>query len=178
MNCFLWLVDYALDKDILTEHMWIFAAYFIMRDHDTHIDFLPLLKCKALHFAADFKRVLGCLISSKCLLDLNNSKPFSFCPWLSLFTAMFCHAGPSSLAFLAGWLILMDSDLQMSKSRRSGLQLKLKLHQLSWRITMWLTVMTALRAMNSKLQLVFLRIMRVFVLERVIAPLVITFELA
>ena len=39
-------------------------------------------------------------------------------------------------------------------------------------------VMTALKAMNTKLQLVFLRIMRVFVLERVIAPLVITFELA
>ena len=38
--------------------------------------------------------------------------------------------------------------------------------------------MTALKAMNSKLQLVFLRIMRVFVLERVIPPLVITFELA
>ena len=32
--------------------------------------------------------------------------------------------------------------------------------------------------MNSKLQLVFLRIMRVFVLERIIPPLVITFELA
>ena len=38
--------------------------------------------------------------------------------------------------------------------------------------------MTALKAMNSKLQLVFLRIMRVFVLERIIPPLVITFELA
>ena len=32
--------------------------------------------------------------------------------------------------------------------------------------------------MNSKLQLVFLRIMRVFVLQRVIPPLVITFEFA
>ena len=32
--------------------------------------------------------------------------------------------------------------------------------------------------MNSKLQLVFLRIMQVFVLESVIPPLVITFELA
>ena len=117
MNCFLWLVDYVLDENVLTEQMWIFAAYFILRDHDTHFDFLRLLNCKALHFAADFKRVLGCLISSKCLLDLNNSKPFSFC----LFTAMFCHAGPSSLAFLTGWLILMDSDLQMSKSQRSGL---------------------------------------------------------
>ena len=38
--------------------------------------------------------------------------------------------------------------------------------------------MLALKAMNSKLQLVFLRIMRVFVLECVIPPLVITFELA
>ena len=33
----------------------------------------------------------------------------------------------------------------------------------------------ALKAMNSKLQLVFLRIMRVFVLERVIPPLLISF---
>ena len=32
--------------------------------------------------------------------------------------------------------------------------------------------------MNSKLQIVFLRIMRVFVLKHVIPPLVITFELA
>ena len=38
--------------------------------------------------------------------------------------------------------------------------------------------MLALKTMNSKLQLVFLRIMRVFVLERIIPPLVITFELA
>ena len=58
MNCFLWLVDNALDENVLTEQMWIFAAYFILRDHDTHIDFLPLLKCKALHFAVDFFKVL------------------------------------------------------------------------------------------------------------------------
>ena len=58
MNCFLWLVDNALDENILTEQMWIFAAYFILRDHDTHIDFLPLLKCKALQFAVDFFKVL------------------------------------------------------------------------------------------------------------------------
>ena len=45
--------DYALDENVLTEQMWIFAAYFILRDHDTHIDFLPFLKSKALHFAAD-----------------------------------------------------------------------------------------------------------------------------
>ena len=61
MNSFLWLVDYALVENVLTEQMWIIAPYFTLRDHDTHIDFLPLLKCKALHFAADFKRVLGCL---------------------------------------------------------------------------------------------------------------------
>ena len=45
--------DYALDENILTEQMRIFAAYFILTDHDTHTDFLPLLKCKALHFVAD-----------------------------------------------------------------------------------------------------------------------------
>ena len=111
MNCFLWLVDYVLDENVLTEQMWIFAAYFILRDHDTHFDFLRLLNCKALHFAADFRRVLACLISSKCLLDLNNSKPFSFCLWMSLFTAMFRHVGPSSLAFflqddLFPWIVI------------------------------------------------------------------------
>ena len=53
MNCFLWLVDYALVENVLTEQMWIIAPYFTLRDHDTHIDFLPLLKCKALHFVAD-----------------------------------------------------------------------------------------------------------------------------
>ena len=88
-----------------------FGFYFILRDHDTYFDFLRLLNCKALHFAADFRRVLGCLISSKCLLDLNNSKPISFCLWMSLFTAMFRHVGPSSLAFflqddLFPWIVI------------------------------------------------------------------------
>ena len=106
INCFLWRVDYALEKNVLTEQMWIFAAYFILRGRDTCIDFLPLFK--ALH--CGWLSVLGCVISPKCLLDLNNSKPFSFCPWMSLFPAMFCHAGPSSLAFLAGWFILTDRD--------------------------------------------------------------------
>ena len=116
INCFLWRVDYALEKNVLTEQMWIFAAYFKLRGRDTCIDFLPLLKCKALH--CGWLKVLGCVISPKCLLDLNNSKPFSFCPWMSLFPAMFCHAGPSSLAFLAGWLILTDSDSQIQISKK------------------------------------------------------------
>ena len=70
----------------------------------TRILIFNLLKCKALH--CGLLRVLGCLISVKCLLDLNNSKPFSFCPRMSplpiLFSAMFCHDAPNSLAFLAG----------------------------------------------------------------------------
>ena len=70
--------------------------------------------------------------SGNCLLDLNNFKRFSFWPWMWRFPAMFCHAGPSSLAFLAGQI---DSDIQISKN---GLQRKLKLHQL-WRIAMWLS---------------------------------------
>ena len=37
---------------------------------------------------------------------------------MSLFPAMFCDAGPSSLVFLAGWLILMDSDLQIQISKK------------------------------------------------------------
>ena len=27
VNCFLWWVDYALEENVLTEQMWIFAAY-------------------------------------------------------------------------------------------------------------------------------------------------------
>ena len=49
--------------------------------------------------------------SGDCLLDLNNFKRFSFWPWMWRFPAMFCHAGPSSLAFLAGRIVI-------SKSRR------------------------------------------------------------
>ena len=44
------------------------------------------------------------LISPKRLLDLNNSKRFSLCQWTWLFSPMFCHAGLSSLTFLAGCL--------------------------------------------------------------------------
>ena len=62
-----------------------------------HFLFWPLWKCKVLH--CGWLRSLGCLISPKCLLDLNNSKSFSLCPGMWLFPARFCHAGPSSLAF-------------------------------------------------------------------------------
>ena len=44
---------------------------------------------------------------------------------------MFCHAGPSSLAFLVGCKILTDSDFQIQISK-NGLQFKLKLHQVGW----------------------------------------------
>ena len=102
MNCFLWRVDYALEEDFLAEQMWIFSAYFIP-ERSWHLYwFSTSFKCKALH--CGWLRVLGCLISPKCLLDLNNAKPFSSCPWMSLFPAKFCYAGPSSLAFLGGWL--------------------------------------------------------------------------
>ena len=52
MNCFLWWVDYASEENLLTEQMWIFVAYFILRGRDTYIDFLPLLKCKAVHWSS------------------------------------------------------------------------------------------------------------------------------
>ena len=45
---------------------------------------------------------------------------------------MFCHAGPISIAFLVGYLILTDSDLQIQISK-NGLLLKLKVHRL-WRL--------------------------------------------
>ena len=69
--------------------------------------------------------------SGDCLLDLNNFKRFSFWPWMWRFSAMFCHAGPSSLAFLARRIVI-------SKSRRMDMQLELKLYQL-WRTAMWLS---------------------------------------
>ena len=59
-------------------------------------------QCKVLH--CRWLTVLGCLISPKCLLDLHNSKRFSLCPWMWLFPARFCYAGPSSLPFAAGCL--------------------------------------------------------------------------
>ena len=31
INCFLCRVDYALEKNVLTEQMWIFATYFKLR---------------------------------------------------------------------------------------------------------------------------------------------------
>ena len=40
---FLWRVDYALEEKVLTEQMWFFPSYFILRGHDTHINFLRLL---------------------------------------------------------------------------------------------------------------------------------------
>ena len=64
--------------------------------------------------------------SRDCLLDLNNFKRFPFWPWMWRFSAMFCHAGPRSLTFLAGRIVI------------SKLQLRLKVHQL-WRAAMWLS---------------------------------------
>ena len=54
------------------------------------------------------------------ILDLHNYKRFYFCPWMLRFPAMFCHAGPCSLAFLARCQILTDSHFQIQsfKSRR------------------------------------------------------------
>ena len=73
VNCFLWhwRVDYALEENILTEQMWIFATYFILRGRDTH------------WFSTSFEN----------------------------YVMLFIEA--SLLAFLAGWLIFMDSDLQI-----------------------------------------------------------------
>ena len=77
---FLWQVDYTSEGKRLDWTNVIFAAYFILRGHDTHFlqllflvcsicpltqeHFLwPLLKCNALH--CGYIRVLGCLIFSK-----------------------------------------------------------------------------------------------------------------
>ena len=37
MDCFLWLVDYALKENVLTEQMWIFAAYLLYWEVVTRI---------------------------------------------------------------------------------------------------------------------------------------------
>ena len=42
MNCFLWLVDYALNENVLTEQMWIFAAYILYWEVVTRISILYL----------------------------------------------------------------------------------------------------------------------------------------
>ena len=62
---------------------------------------------------------------------------------------MFCHAGPSWLAFLGGPIVIYRS-----KSQRSVLFLKLKLN-ISYGEFRSDSVMIALKAMNFKLQLVF-----------------------
>ena len=105
MNCFLWLVQINM---LWMKTFWLSKCEFLLLilywQIMTHILIFYLFWNVKLFILWLRLRVIGCLISSKCLLDLNNSKPFSFCPWMWLFTAMFCHAGPSSLAFLAGWL--------------------------------------------------------------------------
>ena len=64
MNCFLCRVDYTLEENVLTEQMWILAAYliyFILRGRDTHIDFLWsawfALWRKSIFFLGPFRNV-------------------------------------------------------------------------------------------------------------------------
>ena len=89
-----------------------------------HFLFWPLWKCKVLHCC--WSRVLGCLISPKCLLGLNNSKRFSLCLWRWLFPSRFC---PGVLSRWAQLVSVFSRTFQFSriviyraKSRRSGLQ--------------------------------------------------------
>ena len=103
--------------------------------------------------------------SGDCLLDLNNLKRFSFRPWMWRFPAMFCHAGPSSLAFLSGRIVI-------SKSRRMDCSLKLKLHQL-WRTAMWFSHDCSWILTIACFSGVFPSLS-----ECVVPPLVITFEKA
>ena len=114
--CFLWWVDYALAKTF-----WLSKCEFLPLISYWQVvisELIFYLFWNVEHFIAADYVCWGCVISPKCLLALNNSKPFSFCPWMSLFPSMFCHAGPSSLAFLAGWLILTDSDSQIQISKK------------------------------------------------------------
>ena len=67
-------------------------------------------------------------------------------------------------------ILLGDLQIQISKN---GLQLKLKLHEI-WRTELWQEKQWFLHSD----QLVFLKMMSLFGLERAVPPLVITFELA
>ena len=114
---FPWRVDHAREENVLTEQIW-FLPIISYKEVVTH--FLRLLClvgiwfalwCKSIFFDLFWNvklfnaaklRVLGCLISPKCLPNLNNYEWFSFCSWKWRFPVMFCHAGLSSLAFLAG----------------------------------------------------------------------------
>ena len=126
----------------------IFAAYFILRGRDSHINFLRLLcmvgmtcplmqenflwsplKSKALQCGSI--RVLGRVISpaiaSWIWIILSH---FLFGRECDGFLQCLVMLGPARRVFS-----MADSDIQISKN---GLQLKLKLNQL-WRTAMWLS---------------------------------------
>ena len=91
-----WLIKCDFCRLFQTKRSWHaywFSAVIVSGRHDLSSDarafFLwPLLKCKVLHCGEI--RVLGGLISLTCLLDLNNYKRFSFCPWKWRFPVMYC----------------------------------------------------------------------------------------
>ena len=128
--------------------------YFILRGRGTHVDFLRFIIVSGRHYFPSDARAfsLTSLWNVKLFMRLNDGfrlfkflqsaswiwiiiSDFIFVPEMWRFPAMFCHAEPSSLASLAGWKIVTNSD-QISKN---GLQLTLKLHQL-WRIEMCLSL--------------------------------------
>ena len=94
------------------------------------------------------------LVSPKCLLDLNNYKRFSFCPWKRRFPAMFCHAGPRQ--------DVKFSRIVIFRSKPRRMDCSLNWSYISYGELRFDPVMIALQAMNFKLELVFLRIMWVF----------------
>ena len=150
---FLGRTDYALEENVLTVQIW-FLPIISYWEVVTRI-FISCRYCfwsaydspsaAWLFFLTPFEMLSSSLrlnkgfrfslISPKCLLELNNYKRFCFCPWMWRF-------------------------LQISKN---GLKLK---HQHSSYINFGelrcYPVMIALKAMNFKLELIFLRIMWVF----------------
>ena len=116
----------------------IFAAYFILRGRDTHTGYwFSAVFVSGRHDLPSYARAFSLtsyemlnsslwinkgfrLFNFSKILDLHNYKRFYFCPWMLRFPAMFCHAGPCSLAFLARCQILTDSHFQIQsfKSRR------------------------------------------------------------
>ena len=94
-----WFLPLISNWEVVTRIL-IFCGYCLWHNLPSDARALslhwPLLKSKALQCGS--------------LLDLNNFKLFSFWKWMWWFAAMFCHTAPSSLAFLAGRIVISKSQ--------------------------------------------------------------------
>ena len=98
-KCEFWpLIKYISYWEVVTRIL-IFSGRHDLPSDARAFSFLAPLEMKSSSLRLKGFRLL---YSPKCPLDLNNFQRFSLCPWMWLFPAiMFCHAGPSSLAFFS-----------------------------------------------------------------------------